>query len=493
MKQTISGIAGKYRGTGIGAGLVYGMAEFYGGGAFVIINTFFMVFLTKALGIPAAWAGAIPLAGKVWDAVTDPIMGNITDRTTSRLGPKRLYLLIGGIVSAATFVMLWTTIPTNNKTILFVYYIIIYCLFSTGFTIIMVPYNGLLPDMIDDYAVRSKFSTMRMIWSTLGAIAAGILPTLIIKDTLNTGLYFKTAALFGVLFCITSLLTFAGTWEKIKKPVKTNLSESFTQAASVFKSRAFRIFIGIYLTGQCGMDFVSGMAIYYVDDVPHGYSKGYLTMLIGVLLVSQLVGMLIFGPIMTRTSKRTTILIGAPIRIACTLGLLAFSYEGASIYPILALAAGVGIGNAATLTSIFAILADMAEVDELITSVSRPGIVSGMATFARKISAGLSAWFIGILIAMVGYDTDIAQAGRRQTLHTQHGIAMIFIFLPAILVGLLLFFGYIFPISKKEFAIVQKDIARRKGQEKSAATGEEKKILKHITGFDYDKLWNKEN
>ena len=135
----------------------------------------------------------------------------------------------------------------------------------------------------------------------------------------------------------------------------------------------------------------------------------------------------------------------------------------------------------------------MAEVDELITSVSRPGIVSGMATFARKISAGLSAWFIGILIAMVGYDTNIAQAGLRQTLHTQHGIAMIFIFLPVILVGLLLFFGYIFPISKKEFAIVQKDIARRKGQEKSAATGEEKKILKRITGFDYDKLWNKEN
>lgn len=65
MKKTISEIAGKYRGTGIGAGLVYGMAEFYGGGAFVIINTFFMVFLTKALGIPAAWAGAIPLAGKV--------------------------------------------------------------------------------------------------------------------------------------------------------------------------------------------------------------------------------------------------------------------------------------------------------------------------------------------------------------------------------------------------------------------------------------------
>lgn len=493
MSEKISAIAGKYRGNGAGAGLIYGMAEFYGGGAFVIINTFFMVFLTKALGIPAAWAGAIPLAGKVWDAVTDPIMGNITDRTTSKLGPKRLYLLIGGVVSATTFVLLWTTIPTDNKTILFIYYIVIYCFFSTGFTIIMVPYNGLLPDMIEDYAIRSKFSTMRMIWSTLGAIAAGLLPTLMIKDTLDTKMYFKVAILFGVLFCITSLVTFWGTWERIKEPVKTPIAESFTQAASVFKSRAFRIFIGIYLSGQCGMDFVSGMAIYYVDDVLHGYSNGYLTMLIGVLLVSQLIGMLIFGPIMTQTSKRTTILIGAPIRIVCTLGLLAFSYEGAPIYPILALAAGIGIGNAATLTSIFAILADMAEVDELITSVSRPGIVSGMATFARKISAGLSAWFIGILIALVGYDTNLAQSGLRQTLHTQHGIAMIFIFLPTVLVALLLFFGYIFPITKKEFEVVQTDIARRKGENHTIATEDEKKILKRITGFEYDKLWNEEN
>lgn len=486
-------IAGKYRGTGIGAGLMYGMAEFYGGGAFVIINTFFMVFMTKALGIPAAWAGAIPLAGKVWDAVTDPIMGNITDRTTSKFGAKRFYLLIGGVVSAATFVLLWTTIPTDNKMILFIYYIVIYCLFSTGFTIIMVPYNGLLPDMIDDYAIRSKFSTIRMMWSTMGAIAAGIIPTLMIKDTLNISLYLRVGIIFGILFCISSLLTFTGTWERQKEPVKTSISQSFSQAISVFKSKSFRIFIGIYLSGQCGMDFVSGMAIYYVDDVLNGYSKGYLTMLVGVLLVSQLVGMVFFGPIMTRTSKRTTILIGAPIRIICTLGLLAFSYEGASIYPVLVLAAGIGIGNAATLTSIFAILADMAEVDELITSISRPGIVSGMATFARKISAGMSAWFIGILISMVGYDSSLAQSGIRQSLETQHGIALIFIILPVILVGLLLIFGYIFPITKKEFDIVQKEIARRKGEDGSATTEEEKVVLKKVTGIDYDRLWDEAN
>lgn len=486
-------IAGKFRGTGIKAGLMYGMAEFYGGGAFVIINTFFLVFLTKALGIPAALAGAIPMVGKVWDAVTDPMMGNITDRTVSRFGAKRLYILVGGVVSAISFVMLWTTIPSGNTTMLFIYYIVMYCLFSTGFTIIMVPYNGLLPDMIDSYTVRAKFSSIRMIWFTIGAIAAGMIPTLLIKDTLNTGMYLKVAILFGFMFGFSAIVTFAGTWEKLKNPVRTRLADSFSEAVSVFKSRSFRIFIGIYLSGQCAMDFVSGMAIYYVDEVLNGYGSGYLIMLMGVLMVSQLLGMLVFTPIMTRTSKRTTILIGAPIRIVSTLGLLAFSYEGAPIIPILALAAGIGIGNAATLTSIFAILADMADVDELITSTSRPGIVSGMATFARKISAGLSVWIIGILLSLVGYDAKLAQSGVRQALFTQRGIAMIFIIIPVVLVAFLLLFGYIFPITNKEFTVVKQDIARRRGEDDSVATDEEKRILERATGFAYECLWKKSN
>ena len=364
--------------------IMYGMAEFYGGGAFVIINTFFTVFLTKALGMPAALAGTIPLVGKVWDAVTDPIMGNITDRTKSRFGAKRFYIFIGGIVSSITFVLMWLTISSSSMTVIYIFYLSMYCLFSTGFTILMVPYNGLLPDMIDDYSMRSRFSSVRMIWSTLGSMVCGLVPTFIISNNLDTTAYLKCAVLFGVLFLVTTMVTFLGTWEKQKEPVVTSLSESFPQAASVFQSHSFRLFIGLYLFGQCGMDFVSGMAVYYVDDVLNGYGNGYFTYLMAVLLISQLTGMLVFAPIMSHTSKKFTILVGAPIRLIGTLGLLAFSYEGASIVPILLLTALIGFGNAATLSSIFAIMADMAEVDELITSIHRPGIVSGMATFARK-------------------------------------------------------------------------------------------------------------
>lgn len=478
---------------GLTSRMMYGMAEFYNGGCFVIINTFFAVFLTKALGMPTALAGTIPLVGKVWDAITDPIMGNITDRTRSRFGAKRFYILIGGIISSITFILMWLTIPTRNMAALYIFYLFMYCLFSTGFTVLMVPYNGLLPDMIDDYSMRAKFSNVRMIWSTLGSAVCGLVPTFLIKDNLNTSSYLLCAVIFGFLFFVTSMVTFAGTWEKQKEPIKSNIKDSFPQAVSVFKNHSFVMFLGLYLFGQCGMDFVSGMAVYYVDDVLNGYSNGYFTYLMAVLLVSQLTGMLIFGPVMSKTSKKFTILVGAPIRLVGTLGLLFFSYEGANIIPILCMTALIGLGNAGTLTSIFAIMADMADVDELITSVRRPGTVSGMATFVRKVSSGLSAAIIGFLLSAVGYDEVIANSGGRQSAFTQHGIAMIYIIVPAILITGLLIVGFLFPMTGKEFAVIQKEVARRKGEDNSKTTPEEIRICEKVTGFSYDKLWNKAN
>ena len=490
MQEKISGRKPSY---GFFSQVMYGIGEFFGGGCFVIINSFYAVFLTKALGMPTALAGTIPLVGKLWDAITDPIMGNITDRTTSRFGPKRFYILIGSIFSAVTFVLMWLRISTPSIALMYIFYILMYCLFSTGFTIFSVPYSGLLPDMMDDYTMRSKFSNMRMVWSTLGAMVCGIVPTLMIKDNLDPASYLRCALLFGVLFFLSSIAVFFGTWEKQKEPVKTTLSESFPQAVSVFKNRSFRLFIGLYLFGQCGIDFISGMAVYYVDDVLNAYQNGFFTYMMAALMISQLVGMAVFGPVMSRTSKRQAIMIGAPIRLVGIIGLLLFSHEGAGMLPILCLTALVGFGNAGCLTGIFAVMADMTDVDELINSIRRPGVVSSMATFMRKVSSGMSAAAIGFLLAAVGYDEVLANSGVRQSAFTQRGIALIFIIAPAVLTILLIVTNVAFPITGREFAMVQRDIARRKGTESSKASDEEKAALQKVTGFAYDALWNQAN
>ena len=472
----------------------YGFADIYGGGAFVIISTFYTVFLTKALGMPTALAGTIPLIGKVWDAVTDPIMGNVCDRTKSRFGSKRFYILIGSIVSAITFVLMWISVGAGSSmTVKYIFYMLMYMLFSTGFTIVMVPYNGLLPDMVDDYTVRSKFSGTRMIFSTFGAILAGLIPTLLIKDNTKTGPYLTVALIFGVIFIIVILLTFFGTWEKEKEVVKITLGQSFIQSFTVYKSRSFLLFLAIFLTGQGAADFVTGLAVYYVDDVLNAYGGGRFTYLMAVILMSQFVGTFIFRFVMAKTSKKFPLLVGFPIRIVATLALLFFSHEGANFTIILILSFIIGLGMAGSSTTIYAILADMADVDELITSINRPGTCSAMATFIRKIATGLSTAIIGLMLSWVGYNEVLASSGARQSAATQHGIGLIYIFAPIFLMALAIVFTVIFPMKKREFEIVKKEIARRKGLDDSVATEEEKRVCEKVTGFAFDKLWNKDN
>jgi oligogalacturonide transporter len=473
--------------------MAYGFADIYGGGAFVVISTFFTAFLTKASGMPVLTAGTIPLIGKVWDAITDPIMGNITDRTRSKFGPKRFWMLIGAWLSAITFILLWVPARIPGKMGMYLFYCLTYMLFSTGFTIVMVPYNALLPDMEEDYTARSKFSAVRMAFSTFGAILAGLIPTILITDNTNANQYFHVALIFGVLFTIVILITFAGTWEQSHEPVKATLGETFTQSFTVYKSRSFRLFLAIFICGQGAADFVTGLAVYYIDDVLNAYGGGRFTMLMGDILLAQFAGTLLFGYLMTKTSKKFPIYLGFPIRIVATLAILAFSYEGANFTIILALSFIIGLGMAASSTSIYAILPDMADVDELITSINRPGTCSGMATFIRKIATGLSSMLIGLLLSWVGYNENLASMRMRQTISTQRGIALIYVFVPIILMGLTNFFAILFPVNRKEFDVIKKEIARRKGEDSSQATDEEKRICQEVTGYAYDRLWKKEN
>lgn len=473
--------------------MAYGAADIYGGGAFVVISTFYTVFLTKAQGMPAAMAGTIPLIGKVWDAITDPMMGNICDRTKSKFGAKRFYIMVGSLLSALTFILMWITVPFSGMASKYAFYVLMYMLFSTGFTIVMVPYNGLLPDMVDDYTERSRYSSIRMVFSTFGAILAGLIPTILIKDNTNPSPYLLVAIIFGIIFTATILWTFFGTWEKQKEPVKVPLKDSFVQSFTVYKSKSFKMFIAIFLLGQGAADFVTGLAVYYVDDVLNAYGGGNFTILMGVLLIAQFIGTIVFGQIMQRTTKTFPILLGFPIRIAATLAMLAFSHEGANFIIILALSFIIGLGMAASSTSIYAILSDMADVDELITSISRPGTCSGMATFIRKIATGLSSAIIGFMLAMIGYDEIAASSGLRQTASVQSGIAYIYIFVPVILMVLTILVALRFPLKQKEFEIIKKEIARRKGVDDSVITDDEKKVCEKVTGFTYDTLWNREN
>jgi len=162
--------------------ILYGLGDIYGGGAFIIIGTLFMIFLTDIVGLTPAKAGLVLVIGKAWDAISDPLMGYISDNTRSKYGRRRIYFILAIIPVTLSFFMLWYPANFESQNYLFLYYVFAYVFFSTIFTMVMVPYSALNADMTRDYKIRTRLSGARMIFSQFSALLAGVLPKIIVID-----------------------------------------------------------------------------------------------------------------------------------------------------------------------------------------------------------------------------------------------------------------------------------------------------------------------
>ena len=111
--------------------ILYGLGDLFGGGAFLIIGTLYMIFLTDIVGLSPGRAGTVLVLGKIWDAVSDPLMGYLSDHTKTKYGKRRIYFLIGIIPIAISFTLLWYPIDFSSQLFLFLYYSFAYIFFST--------------------------------------------------------------------------------------------------------------------------------------------------------------------------------------------------------------------------------------------------------------------------------------------------------------------------------------------------------------------------
>ncbi|MFW5893433.1 MAG: MFS transporter [Bacillota bacterium] len=463
----------------------YGTADLYGGGAFLIVSILYLYFLTDVVGLNPLLAGSIPFIGKAWDAISDPLMGRIVDRTRSRYGAKRLYLLVGSFIAGITFFLIWLTVG-GSETVQYLYYLLTFILFSTGFTIVMVPYNALLPDMIRDYHLRGQYTAIRMIFSALSAILGGLLPDRIIERVDGgAGGFAVMGGVFALIFLIAILITFKTTWERPEGHVK-NAPEKWSSNLTVFKNRAFRYYLGIFLFGQGSMDFIMALVMYFLTYVI--FQSGQYVLVMAGVLSSQLLAMFFYQALLKNHSKKLPAWIGFPIQAAASLGMLFFAYEGAPIIPIVILSAMIGFGTAAGTVTSFSILADMADVDELITSKRRAGLYSGMATFARKVANGIALGLIGLVLFLIGYDgsLDVQDALARE------GIKYMFILMPVVFIVFTLYFVKKYPVTQDGFDVLQKAITALKNGTDTLSK-EEKQQCEAMTGYRYDALWSEDN
>ncbi|MDD3946442.1 MAG: MFS transporter [Clostridia bacterium] len=484
--------------------LSYASGDVYGGGSFLIFSLFYMNFLVLVEGLPVLATTLIILIGKVWDAVTDPLMGRLSDKTRNKFGRRRFYFLLGIIPVFLSFVMLFYSFGITNITGKIVYYVFAYMFFGSAFTLVMVPYNAILSDMTDDYNERTSYTTLRMCFSGATSLLAAVIPGMIINGVGGASIgpaqtkgYLAMALVFGALFGLCWLFAFLGTKEKKEVPEIRKIT--LKDWVSVFRLKPYRNFLGIFLFFQVCVDLVLALFIFYVDIVVLQY-KSY-TLIMGVLLVSQLIFMIINGEIAKRKGKVFPLYIGLPLWIAVTL-MFIFVDSTTPVFVICLFAALIGYGASAGNLATWSMLSDIYDIDECVTAQRREGIYSGITTFLRKFTSGIAIFILGIGLSAMGFDqneynilkskvADFDPATYAQT-NIVVGIKWIFIALPAVLLAGCLVFAFLNKMNQKRFNSVIKalDSFHKKG-DLSLLSPDEIADTETATGVGRDKLWNK--
>ena len=458
--------------------IAYACGDIYGGGAFIIVGLLLLVYLTNVEGFSGTLAGLIVFIGKAWDAITDPFMGQLSDRTRSRFGRRRIYFLLGSIPVFASWVMLWYSFGITGTTAKFIYYSLSYIFFSTAFTIVMVPYNAILSDMVRDYNRRSAFTGMRLGFSAAAAILCATVPALITGAYTDPKQgYLIMGLTFGVVFAIGWLVVFFGTWENEVKPSPVT---SLKDWLLVLKNRSFRIYVKVFILCQMAIDTVMTLAVYFLTV---SLKKEELFVpIMGSILITQLIFIGIFSQVAQKKGKTTPAYISASLWIAASIAIVFLTPATPDII-VISICSLIGVGSAGCNLFSWSVLPDIADVDELITGRRREGLYSGVSTFLRKLSGGVVVGALGIALDVIGYSKEAVNAGNISPT-TDWGIRILFCGIPITFLIFAMIFLRKYKLGRQEFTIMSNILNRfRNGEPNITIEGEDLRVCQQLTGL----------
>ena len=479
----------------------YAVGDLYGGGAFFIIGALFLVFLTDVVGLRPVLAGSIILIGKFWDAISDPAMGYISDNTKSKHGRRRIYFLIGIAPIFVSWFLLWSNFGIQSAAGKFIYYLLVYLLFNTAFTLVMVPYNAMPSEMTSNYKERTKLITVRMLFSQGGMLLGAVLPLTIVSmlESPSTG-YMIMATIFGLIFSIPWIFVFKGTYEREIKErkelsVKAIAKKVGKDFGSTVKNKSLRVQIGMYIAAYVSMDVFNALLIYYIRDyIYRGVNMGgNYQLLLGTVVICQMLSMLIVLKFVNKFGNAKTYRIHALTWWGALVAMI-FIQPGAPFLLVLGIGIVIGFGLSGCVMTPYNMLAFVVDADEMITTKRREGIYAGMMTFLRKIAQALALFLVGVGLEYFGYVAPIDEVVQIQSLETLNGIKLVFFIAPLLLITLGVISSFRFKITPRNHKILMSEIERLKnGESKQNVSTETRKVVESITGLDYSKLYHSED
>lgn len=442
----------------------YGIGDL-GGNLFFTMSGFYLLFyLTDVVGVAAGLAGAALMIGKIWDAITDPMVGYMSDRTRSKFGRRRPWLFFGAWLTFGSLILMFTVPPesvTASRWLVFGWVVIANCLLNTGYTFINIPYGAMTPDLTDDFHERTVVNGWRMSFAVVGTFvgAGAVLPLVESFGGGNAG-WTGMAVVIGAIIAVTTLTVVASVREKPHTHEIDNhgVIKSYIQ---VFGIKPFVLAIIPWALHITGVNILQGALLYYFRFI-YG-DEGAFQVALPILLGSAIVFIPIWVHLSRRIGKRASYNIGMSIFAGSVLLFFLVGHLGGpTIAYVIMFIAGTGFATQYVMP--FSIIPDVVEYDYAETGVRREGVFYGMWTFLSKIGQAVGLAINGIVLSIFGYIESTGGVGAAQPDSALIGIRLISGPIPALffIAGVLVLRHY--PITNEYYQQIQAKIHAREAQ-----------------------------
>ena len=416
-------------------------------------------FLTDVAGIAAGVVATIPLVGRFADAISDPLMGRFSDRSTWKYGRRRPYFLIGMVPFGLSFAALWWNTEGMAERDAANFYTVVYVLFSLSMTVIAVPYLAIIPEMTSSYDERTSLNAWRAVGAIMGALLAATAMRPIAEAFGGGAEGFQKAGLVaGVWLMMMWPFIHRVTFER---PSAAAASEEglWKSVGTLVRHAAFVRLTGIYIFGRIAIDLTSTMFLYYFtwwlgrpDDF--GWT-------LGLFLASVALSMPMWTAVARRVDKHTIFLLGAASWIGSQALLLLAQPEWPRWWIFLGAAIG-GVGYAAADMIPWSMLGDVVDEDELQTGQRREGVYFGLFMFLRKLGGASAVALALYVLGLTGY-----VGGPEVTSQPEESITTIRLLTAAVPAGFVAVAALLarrFPITRTRHAEILRELESRRAR-----------------------------
>lgn len=435
--------------------IIFGSGDFGFSLTTTLVAAYFAIFLTDVAGLAPAVAAAAVFAGRTWDYVNDPLMGYLSDRTRSRWGRRRPWLLFGALPFAAVFTLMWWKPPLAGIA-LAAYYGVAYLLYDAGSTAVMMPYFALTPELTSDYDERTSLTSWRMLFSIVASLVAFVVPPLLVGEfrAASAPRVLLNGALFGAVSAMPLFLVFLRVRERPEHAQAARPRVLATLRAAM-KNPPLLFGLGIFLFTWVSVDLLQTILLYFLKWVVQADVPDWVIM--GTIFLTAMASLPLWTWVSKRLSKRFAYIAGISFWGVVQLVLITLGPGSAlPLLLVLCVLAGIGVGAAHVLP--WSILPDAVEWDEWKTGERHEGTFYSLVTLAQKVASSLAIPGALLLLGLLGY----VGTADSQPPSAILAIRLITGPIPAALLCLGILCAVLYPINRKLHAQILAELAARK-------------------------------